>query len=153
MTDTNSTANPQRTPLYEKHLESKGKIVDFASWEMPINYGSQVSEHKQVREDAGMFDVSHMVILDLQGADVKRFLQYLLANDVDKLKQPGKALYSAMLNHDGGVIDDLIVYYLSRKILGRAFRGWSETYRFRCERYFAFRSRNESIRYRYGPKH
>ena len=113
MTDTNSTANPQRTPLYEKHLESKGKIVDFASWEMPINYGSQVSEHKQVREDAGMFDVSHMVILDLEGADVKRFLQYLLANDVDKLKQPGKALYSAMLNHDGGVIDDLIVYYLS----------------------------------------
>ncbi len=104
---------PQRTPLYDKHLESNGKMVDFAGWEMPINYGSQVKEHKQVREDAGMFDVSHMVVLDFKGKDVKAFLQYLLANDVAKLTQPGKALYSGMLNHEGGVIDDLIVYYLA----------------------------------------
>lgn len=102
-----------RTPLFGKHLESGGKMVDFAGWEMPINYGSQVKEHKQVREDAGMFDVSHMVVLDFQGKDVKAFLQYLLANDVAKLKDQGKALYSGMLNNDGGVIDDLIVYYLA----------------------------------------
>jgi len=105
--------NPQHTPLYEKHVEAGGKMVDFAGWEMPINYGSQVTEHKQVREDAGMFDVSHMVVLDLKGSEVKAFLQNLLANDVAKLKDEGKALYSGMLNHEGGVIDDLIVYYLA----------------------------------------
>ena len=113
MTESALNKESKRTPLYEKHLEANGKIVDFAGWEMPINYGSQVQEHKQVREDAGMFDVSHMVVLDFKGNDVKRFLQYLLANNVDKLKTPGKALYSGMLNQDGGVIDDLIVYYLS----------------------------------------
>ena len=102
----------QQTPLYKKHLEAGGKMVDFAGWEMPINYGSQVKEHKQVREDAGMFDVSHMVILDFTGPDVKAFLQKLLANDVAKLKDQGKALYSGMLNPEGGVVDDLIVYYL-----------------------------------------
>jgi len=101
------------TPLYDKHLEAGGKMVDFAGWEMPISYGSQVKEHNQVREDAGMFDVSHMVVLDFKGKDAKAFLQYLLANDVAKLKDQGKALYSGMLNHDGGVIDDLIVYYLA----------------------------------------
>ena len=102
----------QRTPLYDKHIAAGGKMVDFAGWKMPINYGSQVKEHAQVREDAGMFDVSHMVILDFTGKDTKKFLRYLLANDVDKLKENGKALYSAMLNDKGGVIDDLIVYYL-----------------------------------------
>jgi aminomethyltransferase len=106
-------AQPQRTPLYEKHLESNGKMVDFAGWEMPIHYGSQVKEHQQVREDAGMFDVSHMVVLDFKGKDVKAFLRQLLANDVARLKDQGKALYSGMLNHEGGVIDDLIVYYLA----------------------------------------
>lgn len=113
MSDALQNKSPQRTPLYDKHIESNGKIVDFAGWEMPINYGSQVKEHTQVREDAGMFDVSHMVVLDFTGKDVKRFLQYLLANDVEKLKHPGKALYSGMLNHHGGVVDDLIVYYLA----------------------------------------
>jgi aminomethyltransferase len=107
------TATPQRTPLYQKHLESNGKMVDFAGWEMPINYGSQVKEHKQVREDAGIFDVSHMVVVDFKGKDVKVFLQRLLANDVGKLKDTGKALYSGMLTPEGGVIDDLIVYYLT----------------------------------------
>lgn len=103
----------KRTSLYKKHLKAGGKMVDFAGWEMPINYGSQVKEHNQVREDAGMFDVSHMVVLDFTGKGVKAFLQHLLANDVAKLKDPGKALYSGMLNHEGGVIDDLIVYYLA----------------------------------------
>ena len=103
----------QRTALYAKHLESGAKMVDFAGWEMPIHYGSQLQEHHQVRNDAGMFDVSHMVILDLVGAQSKAFLQYLLANNVDKLKDSGKALYSCMLTPEGTVIDDLIVYYIT----------------------------------------
>lgn len=103
---------PQRTALYDHHLAAGAKIVDFAGWEMPIHYGSQVQEHHQVRTAAGMFDVSHMVVVDLQGEHTQSFLRYLLANDVAKLKTPGKALYSAMLNPEGGVIDDLIVYYL-----------------------------------------
>lgn len=101
-----------KTVLYDKHIEYGGKIVDFAGWQMPVNYGSQIDEHHQVRQDAGMFDVSHMTVIDLTGEGVKPFLQVLLANDVVRLKQPGKALYSCMLNHDGGVIDDLIVYFM-----------------------------------------
>jgi aminomethyltransferase len=103
----------QQTVLFEKHQQYGGKIVDFAGWQMPINYGSQIDEHHQVRTDAGMFDVSHMVVVDLLGSKVIPFLQYLLANDVAKLKQPGKALYSCMLTEKGGIIDDLIVYYMS----------------------------------------
>ena len=103
----------EKTVLYDKHVEYGGKIVDFAGWEMPVNYGSQMDEHHQVRNDAGMFDVSHMTVIDFSGEGVRAFLQYLLANDVAKLKQQGKALYSCMLNHDGGVIDDLIVYYMN----------------------------------------
>lgn len=106
----------KRTVLFDKHVEYKGKIVDFAGWQMPVNYGSQIDEHHQVRKDAGMFDVSHMVIVDLTAGNtdaIKPFLQYLLANDVAKLTESGKALYSCMLNEQGGVIDDLIVYYMS----------------------------------------
>jgi aminomethyltransferase len=102
----------KKTVLYAKHVEYGGKIVDFAGFMMPVNYGSQVDEHHQVRSDAGMFDVSHMTIVDIYGDHVTEYLQYLLANDVAKLKTPGKALYSCMLNEKGGVIDDLIVYYL-----------------------------------------
>lgn len=102
----------QRTALYDHHLQAGAKIVDFAGWEMPIHYGSQVQEHHQVRTAAGMFDVSHMVVVDIAGKQAQAFLRYLLANDVAKLKTAGKALYSAMLNPEGGVIDDLIVYYL-----------------------------------------
>jgi aminomethyltransferase len=101
-----------RTPLYDEHLAAGGKIVDFAGWEMPISYGSQLEEHRQVRSDAGMFDVSHMVVVDLGGDRVRDYLRHLLANDVARLKEPGKALYTCMLNESGGVIDDLIVYYL-----------------------------------------
>ncbi len=113
MSESSQNQVSKQTPLYEQHIKANGKMVNFAGWDMPINYGSQVKEHKQVREDAGMFDVSHMVVLDFKGKDVKTFLQYLLANDVAKLKTPGKALYSAMLNQSAGVIDDLIVYYLA----------------------------------------
>ena len=104
---------PQRTPLYQSHVNSEGKMVDFSGWELPIHYGSQIEEHDAVRTDAGMFDVSHMVVTDIKGANTKAWLQKLLANDVDKLKTTGKALYSGMLNEEGGVIDDLIVYLMN----------------------------------------
>jgi aminomethyltransferase len=104
---------PLRTPLYESHLAAGAKMVDFAGWEMPIHYGSQVEEHHAVRRDAGMFDVSHMCALDLVGQDATRWLRHLLANDVAKLGTPGKALYSCMLDQAGGVIDDLIVYFFT----------------------------------------
>ena len=102
-----------RTPLYDIHVSQGAKMVDFGGWDMPINYGSQINGHHQVRNDAGMFDVSHMTIVDLKGERVREFLRYLLANNVDRLKDSGKALYTCMLNEDGGVIDDLIVYFIS----------------------------------------
>ena len=103
---------PLRTPLYDSHLAAGAKMVDFSGWEMPIHYGSQIEEHHAVRRDAGMFDVSHMCALDLAGPQARDYLRFLLANDVAKLAVPGKALYSCMLDEAGGVIDDLIVYYL-----------------------------------------
>jgi len=103
----------KHTPLYQAHIDAGGKMVDFGGWEMPLNYGSQIEEHHQVRNDAGMFDVSHMTVVDFKGLQAKVFLQTLIANDVDKLKTEGKALYSCMLNEKGGVVDDLIVYYLN----------------------------------------
>ena len=103
----------QRTALYDTHAAAGAKIVDFAGWDMPIHYGSQIEEHHAVRRDAGMFDVSHMLSIDLAGADALPFLRRLLANDCAKLILPGKALYSCMLREDGGVIDDLIVYFFS----------------------------------------
>lgn len=99
-----------RTPLYDQHLAAGAKMVDFGGWDMPINYGSQLEEHHQVRRAVGMFDVSHMTVVDVDGSEAQAYLQYLLANDVARLKTPGKALYSGMLNEQGGVIDDLIVY-------------------------------------------
>ncbi|UUY09724.1 glycine cleavage system aminomethyltransferase GcvT [Pseudomonas sp. J452] len=100
----------QRTPLYEQHLALGAKMVDFGGWDMPLHYGSQVEEHHQVRRDCGVFDVSHMTVVDVTGPQAQAWLQYLLANDVARLKTPGKALYSGMLNERGGVVDDLIVY-------------------------------------------
>ncbi|MCH1918029.1 glycine cleavage system aminomethyltransferase GcvT [Shewanella sp. A3A] len=102
-----------KTVLYAKHVEANAKIVDFHGWDMPLNYGSQIEEHHAVRKDAGMFDVSHMTVVDIKGEKAQAFLRYLLANDVAKLKVSGKALYSGMLNEDAGVIDDLITYYLT----------------------------------------
>lgn len=103
----------KRTPLFDTHLACNAKMVDFGGWEMPLHYGSQIEEHHHVRRHAGMFDVSHMLNVDIEGADVRGFLRTLVANNVDKLQTPGKALYSCMLNPDGGVIDDLIIYFLS----------------------------------------
>lgn len=113
----------QKTALHEKHQQMNGKLVDFGGWEMPINYGSQVDEHHKVRTDAGMFDVSHMTVVDVTGADAKEYLRYLLANDVARLQQQGKALYSGMLNETGGVVDDLIVYLMTEPdVAGEWFR-------------------------------
>ncbi len=104
-----------KTILNATHRALGARMVDFGGWDMPINYGSQIEEHHAVRRDSGMFDVSHMTVIDLHGARAREFLRHLLANSVDKLKLVGKALYSCMLNEQGGVIDDLIVYYLGEE--------------------------------------
>jgi aminomethyltransferase len=101
----------RRTPLHGQHLQHGASMVDFAGWEMPVHYGSQVAEHHAVRTDAGMFDVSHMRVVDVAGPDAQSFLRHVLANDVARLA-PGRALYSCLCGHDGGIIDDLIVYRL-----------------------------------------
>ena len=101
------------TPLNSAHRASGAKMVDFGGWDMPVNYGSQIEEHHAVRTDAGMFDVSHMCVVEIKGANARPFLRGLLANSVDKLTVPGKALYSCMLNPQGFVIDDLIVYFFA----------------------------------------
>jgi aminomethyltransferase len=105
----------RRTHLYDAHVEAGGRMVDFAGWELPINYGSQVEEHRLVRQSAGMFDVSHMTVVDVRGPKARDFLSLLLANDVAKLREPGQALYSCMLNERGGVIDDLITYLMDER--------------------------------------
>lgn len=102
-----------KTPLYDNHVEAGARIVDFGGWDMPLHYGSQKEEHLAVRQNAGIFDVSHMTIVDLGGDKVREFLQLLVANDVAKLKDFGKALYTCMLNPAGGVIDDLIIYFIA----------------------------------------
>lgn len=101
-----------RTPLYPEHVAQQAKIVDFAGWDMPLHYGSQLEEHHAVRQHAGMFDVSHMLAVDIQGAGARDYLLHVVANDVNKLI-PGKALYTCMLNPEGGILDDLIVYHLN----------------------------------------
>ena len=103
----------KRTPLYASHVAAGARIVDFAGWDMPLHYGSQIEEHHAVRRGAGMFDVSHMLIVDVRRAGARPFLRRLLANNVDKLTLPGKALYTCMLLPDGGVLDDLIVYHFA----------------------------------------
>ncbi|WP_223455460.1 MULTISPECIES: glycine cleavage system aminomethyltransferase GcvT [unclassified Pseudomonas] len=102
----------QRTPLYDLHLALGAKMVDFGGWDMPLHYGSQVEEHHQVRRDCGVFDVSHMTVIDVGGSQAKAWLRHLLANDVERLHSPGRALYSTMLNEQGGIVDDMIVYRL-----------------------------------------
>jgi aminomethyltransferase len=105
----------KQTPLNAAHRAMGAKMVDFGGWDMPVNYGSQIDEHHQVRNDCGMFDVSHMRVVDIKGDGARGFLRTLLANNVDKLTQPGKALYSCMLLENGGVIDDLIVYFMTEE--------------------------------------
>jgi aminomethyltransferase len=102
----------RRTPLYDLHVALNARMVDFGGWDMPVNYGSQIEEHHAVRREAGIFDVSHMCVIDVRGPRVREFFSKLIANDVAKLKVSGKALYSCMLNEAGNVIDDLIVYFI-----------------------------------------
>ncbi|MBP0618920.1 glycine cleavage system aminomethyltransferase GcvT [Cupriavidus consociatus] len=108
-----NTSHLLRTPLYECHRSSHARMANVGGWEMPVAFGSQIQEHHTVRQDAAMFDFSHACVVDLHGAEVRAFLGKLLANDVARLKSAGKAMYSCMLNGDGGVIDDLVVYYLA----------------------------------------
>lgn len=105
-------SDDKKTVLNAVHREMGARMVPFGGWDMPVHYGSQIDEHHAVRRDAGMFDVCHMTVVDLRGDRTRDFLSRLLANDVAKLKTPGKALYSCMLTPDGGVIDDLIVYFM-----------------------------------------
>jgi aminomethyltransferase len=102
----------KQTPLHDTHTAQGAKMVDFGGWHMPIHYGSQIQEHQAVRQNVGVFDVSHMCVCDIQGTHAQAFLRYVLANDVQKLKA-NQALYSCMLNQEGGVVDDLIVYHVS----------------------------------------
>jgi aminomethyltransferase len=108
-----SMSDLQHTPLHATHLALNARMVDFGGWDMPVNYGSQIDEHHAVRTDAGMFDVSHMRVVDFTGDKAREFFKYAIANNVDKLTVPGKALYSCLLNPEGGVIDDLIVYFFA----------------------------------------
>lgn len=109
------TDHLKKTPLYQAHIDAGAKMVDFNGWSMPIAYGSQIEEHHTVRQDAGMFDVSHMLNVEIKGVEALAFLRYLLANDVSKIDgRQGRALYTCMLNEAGGVIDDLIIYYLGK---------------------------------------
>src|SRR3989442_12585341 len=102
----------RQTPLNAAHRAASARMVDFGGWDMPVSYGSQIEEHHAVRRDAGMFDVSHMLAVDLSGDQARAFLRYALANNVDRLGAEGKALYSCLLRPDGGILDDLIVYFL-----------------------------------------
>jgi aminomethyltransferase len=105
----------RQTPLFSLHQELGARLVDFGGWDMPVQYGSQIGEHHAVRRAAGVFDVSHMCVIDLHGTRARGFLERLLANDVGRLRAPGRALYSCLLNESGGILDDLIVYYLGEQ--------------------------------------
>jgi len=105
----------RQTPLFDLHTRLGARMVDFGGWDMPVHYGSQIEEHHAVRRNAGVFDVSHMCVIDLRGEHVRDLLLKLLANDVAKVRVPGKALYSCLLNETAGVIDDLIVYHFEEQ--------------------------------------
>ena len=141
----------RHTPLNAVHRRLGAKLVDFGGWEMPLHYGSQIEEHHRVRRDAGMFDVSHMLALDLGGPGAHEFLRYSLANDVEKLDRPGRALYSCMLNDSGAILDDLIVYFIDaenyRLVVnaGTAERdiAWLESLKARCQQTFVITPRRD----------
>ncbi|MBF0161007.1 MAG: glycine cleavage system aminomethyltransferase GcvT, partial [Magnetococcales bacterium] len=105
----------KRTPLFDRHVALGGKMVPFAGWEMPLHYGSQLREHEVVRQRCGMFDVSHMGVIDLQGDRVEKMLRFLLSNDIARIPDPGQAQYGLMLNATGGISDDLIAYRIDRQ--------------------------------------
>src|SRR6202012_1093551 len=104
-------ATLQRTPLYDRHVALGARLVPFAGWEMPVQYEGVIPEHRAVRTDAGVFDVSHMGELEVEGPHAHELLQGALSNDLDKISV-GEAQYPLLTNSDGGIIDDLIVYRL-----------------------------------------
>jgi len=104
----------KRTPLYEKHIEMKGKIVDFNGWELPIQYIGIIEEHTQVRKGAGLFDVSHMGEIIVKGAKAEEFIQKIISNDISKMIDH-QIQYSPMCYHNGGIVDDLLVYKINRE--------------------------------------
>lgn len=141
----------KKTPLNEIHRAAGARMVDFGGWEMPVHYGSQIEEHHAVRRDAGLFDVSHMQVVDLEGPDARAFLRRVLANNIDRLRTPGKALYSCMLNETGGVVDDLITYFFREDYFrcvvnaGTAAKdlAWLETLRARFQPALTLRARRD----------
>jgi len=104
-----------KTVLHGQHKKNGAILVNFAGWQMPLHYGSQIQEHHVVRQDSGLFDVSHMLAVDIAGENAIHYLSFLLANNPQRLAQ-GKALYTCMLNNAGGILDDLIVYQLSQQL-------------------------------------
>src|SRR6266545_6169240 len=103
----------QRTPLHDRHVSLGARMVPFAGWDMPVQYKGVIPEHKAVRSDCGVFDVSHMGELEVAGPRAHELLQGLLANDLDRV-EPGGAQYTLLTNERGGIVDDLIVYRLDR---------------------------------------
>src|SRR6185437_5627638 len=104
----------RHTCLYGLHTALGARMVDFGGWDMPVAYGSQIEEHQAVRRAAGVFDVSHMCIVDLSGARARELLGQLLSNDIGRLRSEGSALYSCLLNDAAGIIDDLLAYWLGQ---------------------------------------
>src|SRR5918995_5172080 len=100
-----------RTPLFERHVAFGGRMVPFAGWEMPVQYEGVIPEHRAVRQDCGVFDVSHMGELEVEGPKARERLQSLFSNDLDKV-EVGGAQYTLLTNETGGIVDDLIVYRL-----------------------------------------
>ncbi|MDF2675789.1 MAG: gcvT [Bacillota bacterium] len=104
----------KRTPLYEKHVEQNGKLIDFGGWELPVEYSKITEEHEAVRNAAGLFDVSHMGEVTVEGEDAEKFIQYVVTNDISYLNDYQIA-YTTMCYPDGGVVDDLLVYRVNKK--------------------------------------
>ncbi|MGB1531072.1 MAG: glycine cleavage system aminomethyltransferase GcvT [Gammaproteobacteria bacterium] len=104
-----------KTPLNNAHIELGAKMVNFSHWEMPISYTSLIEEHHAVRNTAGVFDVSHMSIFDFNGGDQVAFFEKIFANDIKKISNEDKAIYGALLNEEGGILDDLIIYHANEK--------------------------------------
>jgi len=104
-----------KTTLHESHIELGAKMVNFSNWEMPISYTSLIEEHNAVRNTAGIFDVSHMAVFDFMGGDQIAFFEKIFANDIKKISLENKAIYGALLNEEGGILDDLIIYHANSK--------------------------------------
>lgn len=104
----------KKTPLYETHLKLGGRMIDFGGWSMPVQYSGIIEEHRRVRSDAGLFDVSHMGEFHIKGGDASGYIQKMITNDISRMK-PGQVIYSPMCYPDGGVVDDLLVYKFSEE--------------------------------------